>query len=128
MPKEEYIQVCPKCESPDIETDFSTPADVLGGMYPHTCNNCKHVGKIFPEINVKDLKHPIPKDKKLRKTGDSSKLVDKNYEKDYMSALKVFGPIGIFIGIIMATANLFAGLIVIIFSVIFTYMGFRKKK
>jgi len=121
--KEEYVSVCPKCGSPNIETDFSQPANIMGGIYPSKCNNCNYVGKIFPEINIKDLKQPLPK-----KEVKNVQLVSQEYGKGYMGALKILGPIGILIGLVFLTASLIAGLLLIVAMSFLTYLAFKKNK
>ena len=45
-------QICPKCGSVDIQTDFSNPAGVATGNFINTkkCKKCSHIGTLFPII------------------------------------------------------------------------------
>lgn len=125
MMKEEYITVCPKCASPDVQNDFSQPANIYGGIYPHKCNNCGHVSKIFPKINIKDLKEPLPK-----KEVKNKQTVSTEYGRGYMGALKILGPIGILLGILMITHSneaILSGTLLILIMLFFTYLAFKKK-
>lgn len=54
--KEKFVQFCPKCKSTNINNDFSNPASARYGGSNKICNDCKYVSKIFPEININNLK------------------------------------------------------------------------
>jgi len=55
--KIKFTQICPKCNSTDIATDFSNAAAVSHGfLNVQRCNNCNHEGTFFPSIPVKRLK------------------------------------------------------------------------
>lgn len=121
--KEEYVQVCPKCGSPDISSDFSQPALVMGGIYPKTCNHCGHTAKIFPEIEMKDLKMPLPK-----KEVKGRQLQSQEYSKGWFGIIKILAPLGIFLGIIISFYNTLAGVIILVYYAIFTYLTFNQDK
>ncbi|MCF7867013.1 hypothetical protein K9L67_03590 [Candidatus Woesearchaeota archaeon] len=96
MKKEDYVQVCPKCQSVDIEHDFSQPAMVAGGIFAFKCNNCKHISSVFPEIHVRDLHKP--KNPKSIKDKD---LETTQLGKGFLGVFKFIGPLGILVSIIL---------------------------
>jgi len=63
--KEEYIQVCPKCGSPDLDFGFHSAAGASVGLSSIKCNNCGHIGRIFPKIPASKVKKP-KKTKKVK--------------------------------------------------------------
>lgn len=62
--KKSEKQICPKCGSTDIQTDFSNSVAVRIGHFINLkkCNNCKNIGTFFPI--VKQKKEAIKKSKK----------------------------------------------------------------
>lgn len=62
--KSSKIQICPRCGSPDIQTDYTNAASIARGFaQAMICNHCGHTGTLFPLINAKSLKKPLPKNK-----------------------------------------------------------------
>lgn len=90
MKKEEYIMVCPKCGSIDIEHDYSQPALVAGGIFSYKCNNCSHVAVAFPEIHIADL-HKPKNPKKIK----NKELVDIEVGKGLYKLLQYIAPLGV---------------------------------
>ena len=55
--KKSNILICPKCNSSDVETDFSNAVAVARGFIEiKKCNNCEHTGTFFPSISKEKLK------------------------------------------------------------------------
>lgn len=52
---EEYVMICPQCASTDVVSDFSQPGLVAGGIFPHKCNHCGYIARMFPEVPKKDV-------------------------------------------------------------------------
>ncbi|MBE8539594.1 hypothetical protein [Geoglobus acetivorans] len=53
---DEYMRVCPRCLSSDVEPDLYTPAAVAyGALNSYRCNSCGHTGVFFPEFRKEDL-------------------------------------------------------------------------
>ncbi|MGM5481699.1 MAG: hypothetical protein ACQESE_04805 [Nanobdellota archaeon] len=49
--REEYVRICPKCNSIDVSDDMSNPAiKYIGQIESMVCNNCGFTGTIFPEV------------------------------------------------------------------------------
>jgi DNA-directed RNA polymerase subunit RPC12/RpoP len=66
--KEQYVSVCPKCGSINIQTDFSDPADWALGIPPrYKCNSCSHKSMIFPEVLIDEIENY--RKTKLKDTG-----------------------------------------------------------
>ncbi len=52
----EYVQVCPECKSTDIDFDTTNPLQAIGVPGMRRCNACGHLGQMFPEVAVAELK------------------------------------------------------------------------
>lgn len=132
MKKEQYIQVCPKCFSPNIETDFSNAAAVATGFFQNIkkCNNCGHSGTFFPKISKSKIKT------KQKSEVKNQTYFDKTFAKGYFAYLFLFwGILLIIIGIIISVYKLlaqgFAFVIIGIISLVIYYFpkikGLLKK-
>lgn len=89
--KIERIQVCPKCNSPDISVDFSNAAAVSRGYFNVVkCNNCKHKGTFFPTVAIDTIK-------KVKRSSE----VEDIQEMDLSFANGLFGVFSIVGGILL---------------------------
>ena len=78
--KSDSFQVCPKCGSPDIETDFSNAGAISFGILNNKkCNHCSHVGSFFPAIQKNKVKVTPKKDVK------DQIYMDQTFTKGYFS-------------------------------------------
>lgn len=56
--EEQYVKICPECDSIDIQTDFSVPADWALGITPrYKCNSCGYESVVFPEVLVENIEN-----------------------------------------------------------------------
>ncbi len=123
--KEEYIQICPKCGSPDIEVDFTNAAAVSAGFIGQVkkCNYCGHTGKFFPEV-------PISKVKKLKEKNEikGKTFIDKTYVSGVIGLWKIIG----IIAILFSVAMLFIdsarsiGFYFLLLGILLTIYGFLR--
>jgi hypothetical protein len=95
--KNDFIRICPKCNSDDIVQDFSNAGMIGSGMIQNSyvCNNCGNTGTFFPEVR-KD-KIPAVKNKKDIK---NINLVNKQMYSNIIWWWKIFGPVLIILSII----------------------------
>ena len=123
----EWVQICPRCNSPDIETDFSNAAGVVRGYFNvKRCNHCGHHGTFFPMITLKSLK-------KVRKVSEIKdiELMDKNFATGAFNLYTVL--LGLFF-LLIGTVSLFYRIgtfSVILFSIgvliLAVYLLIRRK-
>ena len=124
MKKDDYIQVCPKCDSIDIEHDFSQPALVAGGIFSYKCNNCGHIANVFPEIHVKDLHKPRnPKEIK------DKQLQTVQFGKGFIGIFRVAAPVGILFSILLLSTieNKWLGIFIISFFTALTILAYDNE-
>ena len=49
---DDSIMVCPRCGSTNVATDFSNPLVWAYGIPSnYKCNECRNIGKFFPQID-----------------------------------------------------------------------------
>ncbi|MBI2451546.1 hypothetical protein HYV50_00540 [Candidatus Pacearchaeota archaeon] len=95
--KDKYVIMCPKCNSTDVQTDFSNPAMVESGMFINSrvCNNCGYRGDFFP----KAVKDRIPKLKNLKHIG-KRELVNPKYYSNVIWLFRIIGPIAAIVSLL----------------------------
>src|SRR3989344_4465720 len=96
--KVKRVQICPKCKSPDIETDFSNAGAVSVGHFVNLkkCNNCGHNGTFFPTIPISKLKSPLPASKVK-----NNQHFDTSFAKGYFGLhIRVIGFFFILMGLV----------------------------
>jgi len=118
--KVKRIQVCPRCNSPDIETDFSNAASVYyGALSVKICNNCKHKGTFFPTVPISNIKN-IKKPSQIK----NKHLTDTTFAKGYFNiTFLIISLLFIISGLIMiyykispdGIVNLIIGLLIMFF-------------
>ena len=87
-----YIQICPKCKSPDVNMDKSNPIQPAYGLPAlYICGNCDHTGYTFPEVEldkIEGFEKEVDK-LQLRKTKEpATEQVDRTYGMDAHSFLE----------------------------------------
>ncbi len=92
-----YVIACPKCNSTDVQTDFSNPAMIQSGMFVNSrvCNNCGYKSDFFPEVEETHM-HIIKKVKTLGKR----ELVNPKYYSNVNWLFRIIGPLGFIISLI----------------------------
>ncbi len=96
--KEDYIRICPICNSPDVSPDMSVPAAVAyGALYNYRCNHCGYIGPIFPEVLAEDL----PETKKRSEIPKDFPLIDVSYGKGYFRLLKYLSFFGVLLYLVL---------------------------
>jgi hypothetical protein len=93
--KNQYVRICPACNSTDISYDHSNAALVGLGMTNNAfvCNNCGNKSSFFPEItcdNVPSVKQPTKR-----------QLVNTQYDSNINWLWRITGPVILLIGIIL---------------------------
>ena len=125
MEKEQYIQVCPKCFSPNIETDFSNAGAVALGFFQNIkkCNNCGHSGTFFPKISENKIKV------KKSSTVKNRQYVNDSFLKGYFAYFFLFGgAFSIIVGVIIMLYKLFAqGFAFVIVGIISLFIYYFSK-
>ena len=122
--KIEAVQICPKCGSPNIETDFSNAAAVsYGVLQTKKCNNCGQTGQFFPKVAISKLKKP----KKASEIKDIQRL-DISVSYGIIGLMKI---IGIFmvvggLGLLFITET-YLGIYSIILGLLVSLYGFLYK-
>ncbi|MFH1510338.1 MAG: hypothetical protein ABIF10_01500 [Candidatus Woesearchaeota archaeon] len=76
----EYVQVCPRCKSLDIQTDKSDPlSPSLGLPESFVCNRCGHSSTSFPEVEISKVQEFEMKYPGGRHGADKDKLVNTSF-------------------------------------------------
>ncbi|MCP3682510.1 MAG: hypothetical protein GY861_07445 [bacterium] len=104
MPKEKYVKICPKCNSPDVFIDSDDKIWAATGIISNfVCNNCGFRSKIFPEVEVSELKN-LDKPHKVKET--KQEKVDTAYGKFIVFGWwKVLGPFLLIFSVILLYAT-----------------------
>lgn len=133
MPKEKYIQVCPKCKSTDISRDTSNILEGVAGLpSKYICHNCNHTGLVFPEVAMSEIEGFMEKAEKkgLKKTKKKEVAeTDINYGKFVVRVIwKIVGPFLLLMGTIFLFYKSYIGLIPLLPGLIITYIAYFNKK
>lgn len=68
--KEEYVNICPKCGSINVQTDFSNPVVWdFGTTVKYKCNSCGYLSNFLPQILIKNIRNYRKELKKEAKEG-----------------------------------------------------------
>ena len=84
MPKRKdgkYIQVCPKCKSPDVGSDAANQLQSIGAPAMLVCNACGHAGPVFPEVAVAEIEEIRKMPAESQASKERPPLVDISYGK-----------------------------------------------
>jgi hypothetical protein len=131
--KEEYVMVCPKCKSPDVESDRTNPLQPAMGLPQiYLCNRCGHSGPNFPEVELSELEHfetEAKKEKLVDTKEDATPKVDSRYGVFEVRVLwKITGPVILLLGILLAFKEFILGAIAILFGLVMIYITYFKKR
>ena len=79
--KDRYTNICPKCGSVNVQTDFSNPVVWdFGTTTKYKCNSCGYLSNFLPQVLIKNIKNYRKELKKGIKEGlikrESQPLVD----------------------------------------------------
>ncbi len=119
---QDYVRICPVCNSVDVSPDLSVPAAVASGaLYSYRCNRCGFVGVIFPEIPIDEVPEP-------RNFEKGYSVLDVTYGRGYLGLLRYLSPFGVLLSIALylTSSTHFNLLAVILFSYLTLYL-FGKK-
>ncbi len=126
--KDDFVRICPKCNSTDISTDFSNPALNATGLFnnAYVCNNCGNTGNFFPEVERATL-DPV----KGKGRTEKRNLINASYRKNILWYWKFSAPLCFLIGIIFLILGdnvlFYIGLIELIpLSIVLSISVYRK--
>lgn len=117
----EYIPVCPKCGSTDIETDFSNPVVWnYGAPSKKRCRSCGYVASVFPEVEIEGLSSYQQK-KKQNRSSKTMDAVGMDTETGFRVGLieGLLGVISVIVGVVIFSvlASLVLGIVVVLLFV-----------
>ena len=131
--KENFVSVCPECNSTNISMDHSNAlVGAMGLPADFICKDCGFTSKVFPEMEESEAKKlvlkKIPLDTKTEK-------VDVSYGRFEVNIIwKIGGPIFILIGLFMIFTydnsrgqSLIIPIGLLAVGIILVYFGFKKK-
>jgi len=105
-----FIKICPKCGSINVQTDFSNPVVWdYGTPAKYKCNSCGYLASTFPEVLAKKI---ADFKKKLKKENKISNL--KLVKEDLVDTKPGFY-VGIY-GIVFIIIGMFFILLIFLFS------------
>jgi hypothetical protein len=127
--KEKYVQVCPKCKSPDIRQDKSTLQQIGALPTMYICNKCKYSSYVFPEVKLSELNGFEKEVDKLRDVKkDKSDLIDTAYGKfEVRFVWKIVAPIAVILGLIFVGKKPFFGMTLLALGFFMFYITYFKK-
>lgn len=127
--QEDFVMVCPKCKSPNVDADKSNPLSPSMGLpRMYICKRCGHTGNIFPEVALSEItkleKSIIEKPEK-----DETPLVDTSYGTFEVRAIwKVAGPIALLFGMAVLFTMPYIGAVLLVAGIFMVYISYFKKK
>jgi len=131
--KEDFVMVCPKCKSPDVVIDKSLPIQPVFGLPTmYLCNNCKHTGYHFPEVNMatfNKFEKEVDKEHARDTKKDKTPLVDTafgNFEVHIM--WKLTAPVVLFFGLFQIFKEPVSGVLLTVVGGFMMYITYFKKR
>jgi hypothetical protein len=130
---ENYVMVCPKCKSPDVDRDNSNPLTGAAGLPSmFLCHKCSHTGYNFPEVLLSELdnfENEASKEGIIDVSPDTTPKVDLTYGNFQVRFIwKITGPICVLLGIMAFDKSAFLGISFALLGAWMIYISFFKKR